>query len=60
MRWFRPREAWGGGGQGGGGHVGGGRVWRVEAEMSPVVRGLLGIAVDPIELLPDFLRPPGY
>lgn len=37
-----------------------GGVWRVEAEMSPVVRGLLGIAVDPIELLPDFLRPPGY
>lgn len=38
---------------------GGDDTWRVEAEMSPVVRALLAVDA-PFEFLPDFLRPPGY
>jgi tocopherol cyclase len=43
--------------------VGGGPwdgTWQVDAEMSQVVKQLLGFPINPIELLPDFMRPPGY
>ena len=33
--------------------------WRVEAEMSPLVRGLLGLPLDPFDFVPDWLKPRG-